>query len=96
MSTFEFTFLVDDQKSIKAVEDILALYKGKKVTEESLGKRLLEYPIDKKTSAEYFVWQIELDKASVKEFKQKLNFDKVVMRYLLLQKNLKKTLKKAK
>ena len=90
MSTFEFTFLVNDKKSVTNLEEVLKSYNGKKINEESLGKRLLAYPIDKNESAEYFVWQIELEKNVVKDFKQKLNFDKVVMRYLMLLKEDKK------
>jgi len=90
MSTFEFTFLVNDKKSVTNLEAVLESYNGKKINEESLGKRLLAYPIDKNESAEYFVWQIELEKNVVKDFKQKLNFDKVVMRYLMLLKEDKK------
>ena len=86
MSTFEFTFLVNDKKSVTNLEEVLKSYNGKKINEESLGKRLLAYPIDKNESAEYLVWQIELEKNVVKDFKQKLNFDKVVMRYLMLLK----------
>jgi len=86
MSTFEFTFLVNDKKSVTNLEEVLKSYNGKKINEESLGKRLLAYPIDKNESAEYFVWQIELEKNVVTDFKQKLNFDKVVMRYLMLLK----------
>jgi len=90
MSTFEFTFLVNDKKSVTNLEEVLKSYNGKKINEESLGKRLLAYPIDKNESAEYLVWQIELEKNVVKDFKQKLNFDKVVMRYLMLLKEDKK------
>ena len=86
MSTFEFTFLVNDKKSVTNLEEVLKSYNGKKINEESLGKRLLAYPIDKNESAEYIVWQIELEKNVVTDFKQKLNFDKVVMRYLMLLK----------
>lgn len=85
MSTFEFTFLADDTTSIKTLEEILASFKGKKLSEQSLGKRLLAYPIEKKESAECIVWKISLDKKIVKEFKQKLVFNKVVLRSLLLQ-----------
>lgn len=90
MSTFELTFLVNDKKSVANLEEVLKSYNGKKINEESLGKRLLAYPIDKNESAEYFVWQIELEKNVVKDFKQKLNFDKVVMRYLMLLREDKK------
>ncbi|MDP4011418.1 MAG: 30S ribosomal protein S6 [Candidatus Roizmanbacteria bacterium] len=85
MSTFEFTFLADDTTSIKTLEEILASFKGEKLSEQSLGKKLLAYPIEKKESAEFIVWKISLDKKMVKEFKQKLVFDKVVLRSLLLQ-----------
>lgn len=90
MSTFELTFLVDDKNAVKKLEELLTSYKGKKIKEESLGKKLLAYPIDKKESAEFIVWTIELDKTAVKDFKQKLNFEKIVMRYLMLQKDDKK------
>jgi len=85
MHTYEFTFLVEDSKSIIKLEETLQLYKGKKIKEESLGKKLLAYPIHKKTAAEYYTWLISLDKKMVKDFKQKLNFENVVMRYLMLE-----------
>jgi len=90
MSTFEFTFLVTDKKSVTKLEEVLKSFNGKKVNEESLGKRTLAYPIEKHESAEYHVWQIEFPKESVKDFKQKLNFDKVVLRYLMLLRDEKK------
>lgn len=84
MNMYEFTFLLEDSKSLKKLEEILGVYKGKKIKETALGKRVLAYPINKKIAAEYFVWQIQMATDKIKDFKQKLNFENIVMRYLLL------------
>lgn len=94
MSTFEFTFIPHDKKSIKTLEEVLTSFKGKKVKEDSLGMRTLAYPIKKVVSGEYLVWTLEIPEQSVKGFKQKLNFDNVVLRYLLLKKDEKQPVKK--
>ncbi len=83
-SMFEFTFLVDDASALKQVGKTLDASKGKKIDETSWGKRLLSYPIDKKTAAEYYTWLIEIDSKQIDEFKKKLNYEKLVIRYILL------------
>ncbi|CAN5223836.1 hypothetical protein BH09PAT2_BH09PAT2_00530 [soil metagenome] len=84
MSHYEFTFLVDDAEALKKLEEILVSFSGKKVEEKPWGKRLFSYPIDKKTAAEYYTWMIDIDQTNIDKFKQKLNYDNVVIRYLLL------------
>ncbi len=86
MSHYEFTFLVDDAEALKKLEDILISFSGKKNQEKPWGKRLFTYPIDKKTAAEYYTWEIELDQSNVDKFKTKLNYENLLIRYLLLSK----------
>ncbi|HRN70359.1 MAG TPA: 30S ribosomal protein S6 [Candidatus Woesebacteria bacterium] len=84
MNTYEFTFLVEDAKAVTALEKALESFSGKKLQENAWGKRLLAYPIDKVTGAEYFTWNIEIGIKELEQFKQKLNYDKLVLRYLIL------------
>lgn len=81
---FEFTFLVDDASSLKKIETALDETTGKKIDENFWGKRLLAYPVNKKTAAEYYTWLIEIDPHKIDEFKKKLNYEKLVIRYILL------------
>lgn len=99
MNTYEFTFLATETEATTKLEKALESFKGKKLDETSWGKRLLAYPINKKTDAHYFTWYIHLEHSSVAEFKKKLQYDKIVLRYLLMekdytQKNVKKVLAK--
>ncbi len=84
MNTYEFTFLVEDAKAITPVEKALESFSGKKLNENAWGKRLLAYPIDKVTGAEYYTWHIQIETDKLEDFKKKLNYDKLVLRYLLL------------
>jgi small subunit ribosomal protein S6 len=84
MNTYEFTFLVEDAKATKAVEKALESFSGKKLNENAWGKRLLAYPINKVVGAEYFTWHIQIGATELDQFKQKLNYDNLVLRYLFL------------
>lgn len=84
MNTYEFTFMVEDAKAIPPVEKALESFSGKKVNENAWGKRLLAYPINKVTGAEYYTWVIQIEPEKIGDFKKKLNYDKLVLRYLLL------------
>lgn len=99
MNTYEFTFLVEDAKALKPVEKALVSFSGKKLNENPWGKRLLAYPINKIVSAEYFTWHIQIETDQLEEFKKKLNYDKLVLRYLFLgqeEKEEKKPIKEKK
>lgn len=85
MNTYEITFLSEDKKESENLLKLLESMSGVKKSEKSWGKRTLAYPIDKKSDAEYNTWTIELTKAKMSDFKKKLNFEKVVMRYLILE-----------
>ena len=96
MNTYEFTFLVSETTAIAKLEKALESLKGKKLDETSWGKRLFAYPIDKKTDAYYFTWYIQIESGSIAQFKKKLQYDKLVIRYLLMEKDYTQKQKKSK
>jgi len=84
MSNYELTFLVEDPKPLKKLEEILTSFSGKKIQEQAWGKRLLAFPINKITAAEYYTWTIQMNQDKLNEFKTKLNYENLLMRYLFL------------
>ncbi len=84
MSNYELTFLVEDPKTLKKLEEMLTSFSGKKMQEQAWGKRLLTFPIDKKTAAEYYTWNIQIAPDQLNEFKTKLNYENLLIRYLFL------------
>lgn len=84
MSNYELTFLVEDPKTLKKLEEMLTTFSGKKIQEQAWGKRLLAFPINKSTSAEYYTWTIQIPHDKLNEFKTKLNYENLLMRYLFL------------
>jgi len=85
MNKYELTFLVNDEKSISELEKILLSFKGEKLNSKSWGERELTYPIEKNTKASYFTWQISLDPSKLKSFETKLQYDKVLLRHLIIK-----------
>ena len=84
---YELTFLTKEEIELKNIKDIIASYKGKVISEEKLGERTLAYAIKKNHTALFFTLQIEIDKKKVLEFKNKLNLNEKILRYLLLVKS---------
>lgn len=84
MSNYELTFLVEDPKTLKKLEEMLTSFSGKRIQEQAWGKRLLAFPINKKTAAEYYTWTIQIDSNKLNEFKTKLNYENLLLRYLFL------------
>ncbi|MFA9288536.1 MAG: 30S ribosomal protein S6 [Weeksellaceae bacterium] len=84
MNRYEFTFILDDTKVLKTLEEVLESFDGKKVEENAWGKRTFAYPINKLTAGEYFTWQIDMPSEKLNDFKLKLNYDQIVMRYLIM------------
>lgn len=85
MKKYEFTFIVADSTPIKKLEEVLKASGGKKLSEKPWGTRMFAYPINKITSGEYHTWQIEMELNKVADFKQKLIYDNVLIRYLMLE-----------
>lgn len=81
---YELTFLTKDEAELKNVKQLIETYKGKAVTEEKWGEKTLAYAIKKNHTAVFYNLQIEIDKKNVLEFKNKLNLNEKILRYLLL------------
>ncbi len=81
---YELTLLLGKEADLQIVKDLITTFKGKVEKEEKWGEKTLAYPIGKNKKAFYFHLLISMDKKSIKEFRQKLNFEEKIIRYLLL------------
>jgi len=81
---YELTFLTKEETELKIVKDLIELYNGKVIKEEKWGEKTLAYSIKKNRTAFFYNFQFEIDKKSVLEFKNKLNLNEKILRYLLL------------
>ena len=87
---YETVFIINPVLSEKQVEDTVKKYKkqldGKKVKlvcNESLGFKELAYPINKKNSGFYHLFQYESDDINiVKELEIELKRDRSILRYM--------------
>lgn len=86
---YELTFITDkeDPAVLKETEELITGSAGRVNDKKDWGKRDFSYLIKGKNSGYYFIWQIELDGARVKDFKTRLNLNSKIMRYLLLKKD---------
>jgi ribosomal protein S6 len=82
---YEFVFLLTTDKNIPAIKALVESVEGKVVKEASMGTKALSYQIEKNSSAMFFDWTIQMTPKSMTEFKKKLSFEKLVLRYLLLK-----------
>ena len=82
--TYEFVFLLNEEKELKLIKELLISFGGKLSQEDNWGEKTLSYPIKKNRTAKFYHWIIELEKSKIKEFKTKLNFNDKLIRYLIL------------
>jgi len=85
-NAYEFTIIVRNAAALVIAQKLLESFGGKKIDEKAWGKRILTYPIKKETSAEYYTWNIQLDKAKLAMFNTKLNYEDAILRHLILLK----------
>ncbi len=90
MNSYEITFLVEKAKEAEIVKKLITSFEGKITEEKGWGPQTLAYEIEKKDSLEFFTWTFEMDTKHILEFKQKLNFDDTLVRYLILKHDEKK------
>ncbi|MFA6081631.1 MAG: 30S ribosomal protein S6 [Patescibacteria group bacterium] len=81
---YELTFLVKEEVAAKTVKELIESCKGKVIKEDKWGEKTLAYTIKKSHTALFYNFEIEIDKKSVLDFKNKLNLNEKVLRYLLL------------
>ncbi|MBO4542965.1 MAG: 30S ribosomal protein S6 [Bacteroidales bacterium] len=76
--------LSDDQmkETVQKFEKIIVDNKGEIVHQENWGMRKLAYPIKKKSSGFYHLFEFTAEPSFVKEFEIQLKRDERIMRYL--------------
>ena len=81
---YELTFLTKEETELKNIKELVESYKGTVTKEEKWGEKTLAYSIKKNHTAIFYNFQFEIDKKNVLEFKNKLNSNEKILRYLLL------------
>ena len=82
--TYEFTFLLNEEKELSVIKELIVAHKGEVLKEATWGKKQLIYPIKKQYSATFYCWNISVPKPQVSNLKKKLNYNEKIIRYLLL------------
>lgn len=81
---YELTFLLNEEKELTVLKELLKSLDAKLVEETAWGKKNLIYPIKKHTNASFYHWKIDVKKNQVAELRKKLNYNEKLIRYLLL------------
>lgn len=81
---YELTFLLNEEKELAVIKDLLKSLDAKLLEEAAWGKKNLIYPIKKHTIASFYNWKIDIKKTAVSELRKKLNYNEKLIRYLLL------------
>jgi len=81
---YELTFLTKEETELKNIKELIESFKGKVTKEDKWGEKTLAYSIKKNRTALFYNFQFEIDKKDVLKFKNKLNFNEKILRYLLL------------
>ncbi len=84
MSVYELTFLLNEEAELKSIEELIKSLSGKILKQDNWGKKNLSYPIKKNLTANFYIWEFEMDPKNLKELKRKLNFNEKLIRYLIL------------
>lgn len=84
MTLYELTFIARKAEDVAPLEKLLKSFDGKKRSEKAWGKIPFAYPIEKDTAGEYYTWEIEIPREKLNDFKIKLNYENLLIRYLFL------------
>lgn len=84
MNTYEFTFILNDEKELAEIKKTLKSHSGNLVKEQAWGEKTFAYPIDKLLKSNYYTWQIEIKRKDLGEFKKKLEYNEKLIRHLIL------------
>jgi len=72
------------ERILPKIEKTLKELNGTLTLKNTLGKRLLAYPINKFKEGIYFFFRVEVSSAKVSEFKKSLDLTNEVLRFLLV------------
>jgi len=85
MAQYEMTFLLKQESDQEAIKKITDSLKTKVIEEKKWGKRTLTYPIKKQIELFYYSWKIESSEKNLQELRKKLDFNEVIVRYLIIK-----------
>lgn len=80
---------IDLEKPLKKVEKIITDNSGKIVNQDNWGKKKLAYPIKKQDFAVYVLFEVSIAPANANKVQGLLNITDEVIRYLMVEKDLK-------
>lgn len=80
---------IDLEKPLKKVEGIITNNSGKIVNQDNWGKKKLAYPIKKQEFAVYVLLEVSIAPANANKVQGLLNITDEVLRYLMVEKDLK-------
>lgn len=80
---------IDLEKPLAKVEKIITDNGGKVVSKDNWGKKKLAYPIKKQDFAVYVLFEVSIAPASANKVQGLLNITDEVIRYLMVEKDLK-------
>lgn len=84
MSQYELAILVSKKEDADTVKEYIQKLSGKILKEDVWEKKKLAYPIRHNEAGIYIFLHIEIDKKNVTELRKKLQFNDVLLRFLLL------------
>jgi small subunit ribosomal protein S6 len=89
MNLYEFVFITksEDKSLLKKTEKLITDFGGTIAKQDNWGKRTFAYKMKGLTEGYYFVWDLSLNAKTIKEFKNKLNLEEDVLRYLVIKKS---------
>ena len=92
MNQYETVFILtpvlsDDQvkEAVKKYEDMITSNGGEIVHKEDWGMRKFAYPIQKKSSGFYFLFEYKVDGSFIADFEVQLKRDERIMRFLTVK-----------
>jgi small subunit ribosomal protein S6 len=90
---YQLVVILDSEQKAEAKEKLqeklkklITDFEGKTIKSKDLGKKELAYPIAKKNFGDYFVFTFEMPVEKTTGFKQKIQLDEDIIRFLLIVK----------
>ena len=75
----------EEEKLLTKIKAQIEKEKGKVKKEEALGKKILAYPLKKKTEGFYYLLNLELAGKEVRKLKESFKTEGNILRYLILK-----------
>ena len=73
----------EQEETVSRIKKIIANVKGELISTNDWGKKEFAYPINKKTSGVYFLFEYKAEPQTVLLIKQKFQLEEKIVRYLL-------------